>query len=160
MLFSTLIYIKNAKMKKKTFTLQSKIPQYEFLCTIKSTEYNFTKKCSFESQCENLKIFLSLEFYVKSNWVILGSQGSSKICTPMVPHTPITKPGFIKYRPEMQNDKLLVILFFCKANNTNLCSQCENFRIFLSVRFYVKSILQNLKVLNQPFFAIFDDLNC
>ena len=78
---------------------------------------------------------------MKSNWVILGSQGSSKICTPMVPHTPITKPGFIKYRPEMQNDKLLVILFFCKANNTNLCSQCENFRIFLSLRFYRNSIL-------------------
>ena len=29
--------------------------------------------------------------------------------------------------------------------------QCGNFRIFLSLRFYVKSILKNLEVQNQPF---------
>ena len=34
-------------------------------------------------------------------------------------------------------------------------TQCENVMIFLSFRFYVKSILDNLEVLKLPFFAIF-----
>ena len=38
-------------------------------------------------------------------------------------------------------------------------SQCENVMIFLSFRFYVKSILDNLEVLKLPFFAIFVPLN-
>ena len=38
-------------------------------------------------------------------------------------------------------------------------SQCGNFRIFLSFRFYVKSTLENVEVLKLPFFAIFGALN-
>ena len=37
--------------------------------------------------------------------------------------------------------------------------QCANFRIFLSFRFYVKSILDNVEVLKIAFFAILGTLN-
>ena len=33
-------------------------------------------------------------------------------------------------------------------------TQCENFSIFLSIRFYVKSISENLKVLDLPFLGL------
>ena len=37
-------------------------------------------------------------------------------------------------------------------DNTEECnSQCENFMFFLSLRFYVKSIFENLEVPNLPF---------
>ena len=38
-------------------------------------------------------------------------------------------------------------------------SQCGNFMIFLSLRFYVKSIWEHLKVQKMPFFAIMKILN-
>ena len=37
--------------------------------------------------------------------------------------------------------------------------QCGNFRIFLSLKFYVKSILENLDVVKLPFFATLAALN-
>ena len=37
---------------------------------------------------------------------------------------------------------------------------CGKFKIFLALRFYVKSILENQEVLKLPFFAILQDLNC
>ena len=37
--------------------------------------------------------------------------------------------------------------------------QCENFKIFQSLRFYVKSFLENLEVLRLPFFVILGPLN-
>ena len=42
--------------------------------------------------------------------------------------------------------KVLVSRNFCQM------TQCGNFRIFLSLRFYVKSILEILEVLKLPFF--------
>ena len=47
-------------------------------------------------------------------------------------------------------------------SNVSLISQCaqyENFRSFLSFRFYVKSISGNLEVLKLPFLAFFKALN-
>ena len=38
-------------------------------------------------------------------------------------------------------------------------TQCGNFRIFLSFRFYVKSIFENQELVKLPFFANFGDLN-
>ena len=32
-------------------------------------------------------------------------------------------------------------------------AQCENFMIFLPLRFYVKSVLENVKVQNLPFYT-------
>ena len=44
--------------------------------------------------------------------------------------------------------------------NCYFSTKCGHFRIFLSLRFYVKSILDNLEVLKLPvFFAIFGSLN-
>ena len=40
-----------------------------------------------------------------------------------------------------------------------IISHCGNCRIFISIRFYVKSILQNLEVLKLTFFAILGALN-
>ena len=45
----------------------------------------------------------------------------------------------------------------CGYNNLRIqvcIAQCGNFRIFLSLRFYVKSILENLKVPKLPFLLI------
>ena len=42
---------------------------------------------------------------------------------------------------------------------TYMVAQCGNFRIFLSLRFYVKSILEHIEVLKLPFFAILGALN-
>ena len=38
--------------------------------------------------------------------------------------------------------------------NIPILSMCGNFRIFLSLRFYVKSIIENLEVMKLPFIAI------
>ena len=38
-------------------------------------------------------------------------------------------------------------------------TQCGNFRVFLSLRFYVKSILEDLQNLTQPFIVILGALN-
>ena len=65
--------------------------------------------------------------------------------------------------------KGLKLLQKCKRYNTpNLNSplrnqiqtaQCGNFKIFVSFRFYVKSILRIIEVQNQPFYHISEDLN-
>ena len=44
-------------------------------------------------------------------------------------------------------------------NVTAVLTQCGNFWIFLSLRIYVKSILEKVEVLNLPFFAILSAVN-
>ena len=44
--------------------------------------------------------------------------------------------------------------FFPHLHRLDHIPQCENFRIFLSLRFYVKSILENLEILKLPFFIL------
>ena len=41
--------------------------------------------------------------------------------------------------------------YLCQKNGGGKTTQRENFRIFLSLGFYVKSILENLQVLKLPF---------
>ena len=48
---------------------------------------------------------------------------------------------------------------FGKHKDKVQSAQCGNFKIFLSFRFYVKSILENLEVVKVPFFAILGALN-
>ena len=55
------------------------------------------------------------------------------------------------------NGPNIYIWIFCEL--CPICTQCINFRIFLSFRFYVKSILENLEVLKMPIFAILGALN-
>ena len=50
--------------------------------------------------------------------------------------------------------KLCNLRPFCNAKSHAVKIQYGNFRIFLSLRFYVKSILDNLKVLKLPFLPI------
>ena len=38
-------------------------------------------------------------------------------------------------------------------------THCRNFMLFLSLRFYMKSTLENLEVLIMPFFAVLEALN-
>ena len=48
----------------------------------------------------------------------------------------------------------------CQVEGTSvLNTQCGNSMIFLSLRFYVKSILEILEVQNLPFLAILEALN-
>ena len=41
----------------------------------------------------------------------------------------------------------------------NYSTQCGNFMIFLSIRFYMKSIFGMLEVLKMPFLALLETLN-
>ena len=45
--------------------------------------------------------------------------------------------------------------YLCQKNGGGKTTQCGNFRIFLSLGFYVKSILENVEVKMLPLFAIF-----
>ena len=58
----------------------------------------------------------------------------------------------------MQNDLFIDTLYvFFSENNQRIfdilasTAQCGNFRIFLSLRFYVKSVLENGEVSKSPF---------
>ena len=56
------------------------------------------------------------------------------------PYLPVVMPAIMKtasMKPEV-----------------SLTAQCGNFRIFLSLRFYVKSILENLEFLKLPFLPL------
>ena len=63
----------------------------------------------------------------------------------------------IKFANEAEFDEYMTPNKYSDPNlnkSFQKCTQCGNFKIFLQLRFYVKSILENLEVLKLPFIAI------
>ena len=81
-------------------------------------------------------------------------------------------PEFLKFMfdlassPQPHHKEISLLLFryvefYVKLTlfHTDFPALCRNFRIFLSLRFYVKPIIEKLEVVKLPFFAIFGALN-
>ena len=60
--------------------------------------------------------------------------------------------------PQLELENCNFLLGYKKVSR-GYCPQSENFWIFMSFRFYVKSILESLEVVKGPFFAILEALN-
>ena len=58
-----------------------------------------------------------------------------------------------RLKPEAQ---MIYLLILAQTLSNECTAQCENFSIFLELRFYVKSIFENLEVIKMPFFAILE----
>ena len=56
-------------------------------------------------------------------------------------------------KDDMSNMIIYYSTYFIRKQYLYL-AQCENFSVFLSYRFYVKSLLENLKILSSGFFEL------
>ena len=150
------------KMAKTAFFRNS---SFQFWFHVNFQPWNYS------AHCGNLRIFLPLRFYVKS---ILTDFRSSKSAILTILEALNAKNyqkikihscsnslngsflGFKMTKIDFtENSSGIKILKFSK-----FVIQFGNFRIFLSFRFYVKSILETLKVLNRPFLPFWSSAFC